>query len=96
MCQRSADMGIGVPFNIALLTRLIAHCCGLECGELIHVMGDYNIYLNHEKALREQLKREPYEFPKLKINTCSMDIDDFHLELVNYVSHKPIKMNMSI
>lgn len=103
MYQRSADMGLGVPFNVAsyaLLTRLIAHCCGLKCGEFIHVIGDCHVYQTHEEALREQLTREPYEFPKLKIKTDNMDIDKFsfeHFELVDYQYHaSSIKMKMAV
>lgn len=69
--QRSADIGLGVPFNIAsysLLTMLIAKFCKLEPGEFIHVIGDAHIYNNHVDALTTQLSREPYKFPKLIIN----------------------------
>eukprot|EP00124_Ichthyophonus_hoferi_P003015 Ihof_evm5s235 gene=Ihof_evmTU5s235 len=70
MYQRSADMGLGVPFNIAsysLLTIMIAHICGLKPGEFIHVLGDAHVYSNHVDALKEQLLREPKEFPTLNI-----------------------------
>jgi len=102
MYQRSADMGLGVPFNIAsysLLTHLIAKCCGLQPGEFIHVIGDCHVYLNHEDALREQLEREPRAFPKLVIKGDNVDIDKFKyedLELVDYNPHKAIKMDMAV
>ena len=66
MYQRSCDLGLGVPFNIAsyaLLTRLIAHVCGLRAGDLIHVLGDAHVYANHVEPLREQLKNQPRHFP---------------------------------
>lgn len=66
MYQRSADLGLGVPFNIAsyaLLTRLIAHCCNLLPGELIHVLGDAHVYSNHVEPLQQQLKNTPRHFP---------------------------------
>jgi len=68
--QRSCDMGLGVPFNIAsyaLLTKMIAHVTDLDCGEFIHTMGDAHIYLDHLEALQVQLGREPRAFPKLFI-----------------------------
>lgn len=67
MYQRSCDMGLGVPFNIAsyaLLTCLVANVCGLKPGEFIHTLGDTHIYLNHIEPLKEQLKRQPKPFPK--------------------------------
>ena len=70
MYQRSADMGLGVPFNIAsysLLTILLAHIVGLEPGEFVHVIGDTHVYINHEEALREQIEREPRPFPTVGI-----------------------------
>ena len=100
--QRSADMGLGVPFNIAsyaLLTHLIAKCCGLKAGEFIHTLGNAHIYLNHIDAVKEQIKRTPYEFPNIKINADKNDIDDFKfedIELVNYKCHDKIKMKMSV
>ncbi len=102
MIQRSADMGLGVPFNIAsyaLLTHLVAHACGLQCGDLVHVMGDCHVYRNHENALWEQLKNEPRPFPTLKINTTNTDLDKItfeDLELVGYDPHKAIKMDMAV
>jgi thymidylate synthase len=70
MYQRSADLGLGVPFNIAsyaLLTCLLAHVTGLKRGDFVHVIGDAHVYKNHMGALREQLTREPLLFPQLKI-----------------------------
>lgn len=102
MYQRSADMGLGVPFNIAsysLLTCLLAHCTDLEPGEFIHVIGDAHVYKDHIEPLKEQLKRKAKEFPKLKINTTNKNITDFSfsdLEIVDYKPHKSIKMKMSV
>lgn len=102
MYQRSADIGLGVPFNIAsyaLLTRLIAHVTGLKPGDFVHVMGDTHIYKNHVELLKTQLERVPKPFPKLHIKTDNRDIDsfkfeDFHLE--GYNPYPTIKMEMSI
>jgi dihydrofolate reductase/thymidylate synthase len=102
MYQRSADMGLGVPFNIAsysLLTCLIAHCTDLEPGEFIHIIGDAHIYKNHIDPLKKQLKREPREFPTIKINTENKDITKFLYEdlvIENYKPYKSIKMKMSV
>lgn len=102
MYQRSADMGLGVPFNIAsyaLLTRIIAQCCNLKCGDLIHVIGDAHVYLNHEEALKEQLKNTPRPFPTLNINTENRDVNKFtyqDFELVEYNPHQAILMKMEI
>lgn len=66
MYQRSADLGLGVPFNIAsyaLLTLMMAQVCGLKPGELVHVLGDAHVYLNHVEPLQEQLQRSPRAFP---------------------------------
>ena len=101
MYQRSCDMGLGVPFNIAsysLLTRLIAQVCGLKAGEFVHTLGDYHIYNNHIEPLKEQLKREPKPFPKLFIDPSITDIDKFefsHFTLEGYKPHPTIKMEMS-
>lgn len=102
MYQRSADMGLGVPFNIAsyaLLTHMIAHVTGRQPGDFIHTIGDAHIYLNHVDALQEQLKREPRDFPTLRINPAKTNIDDFvfeDLEVIGYNPHKPIKMEMAV
>lgn len=102
MYQRSCDMGLGVPFNIAsyaLLTHLIAHVTGLHPGELHLCLGDTHVYLNHVGALRQQLTRVPYSFPLLKIKSDSQDIDTFtfdDLELVGYVCHPPLPMEMAV
>ena len=100
--QRSCDIGLGVPFNIAsysLLTCMIAHVCDLKPGEFSYCMGDAHIYTNHVEALRKQIKREVYETPLLNIKTKNKDItkftsDDF--ELLNYTYHSSIKMEMAL
>jgi dihydrofolate reductase / thymidylate synthase len=102
MYQRSCDMGLGVPFNIAsysLLTCMIAHVCGLKPGEFVHTMGDTHVYSNHVEPLREQLKREPRPFPKLRIKRTVDSIDDFTMddfEIIGYKPHGPIKMRMAV
>eukprot|EP00546_Thalassionema_frauenfeldii_P008418 CAMPEP_0178921796 /NCGR_PEP_ID=MMETSP0786-20121207/15769_1 /TAXON_ID=186022 /ORGANISM="Thalassionema frauenfeldii, Strain CCMP 1798" /LENGTH=485 /DNA_ID=CAMNT_0020596033 /DNA_START=92 /DNA_END=1549 /DNA_ORIENTATION=- len=102
MYQRSADMGLGVPFNIAsyaLLTHLVAQVCGLKPGDFVHTIGDAHVYLNHVEALKQQLKREPRAFPKLKINPEKKDIDSFcfeDFEVIGYKPHKTIKMKMAV
>jgi len=108
MYQRSADMGLGVPFNIAsyaLLTHLIAHVCGLEAGSFIYTLGDAHIYLNHIEAMQTQLDRKPYIFPTLVLPEYeknkteieyleSLTYDD--LKLVDYKCHEKIGMLMAI
>ncbi|KAL4981996.1 hypothetical protein BDW68DRAFT_192531 [Aspergillus falconensis] len=103
--QRSCDMGLGVPFNIAsyaLLTHIIAHATNLNPGKLIHTMGDAHVYLDHVEALEEQLTREPTDFPELKIkreDRGSGVIDGWkeeEFEVIGYAPHKPIKMKMSV
>jgi dihydrofolate reductase/thymidylate synthase len=102
MYQRSCDVGLGVPFNIAsyaLLTRLVAQVCGLRAGELIMVMGDVHIYQTHVKALEEQLQRDPNDFPILRINPNKKDIDEFSFqdfELVGYYPQDKISMPMAV
>eukprot|EP00752_Nemacystus_decipiens_P001422 g1402.t1 len=102
MYQRSADMGLGVPFNIAsyaLLTRLVAQACGLKAGDFVHTIGDAHVYVNHVDALREQLKRKPRPFPTLSINTEQTDIDSYEfkdLEIKGYLPYKTIKMKMAV
>ncbi|KAG7188393.1 hypothetical protein KM043_008044 [Ampulex compressa] len=100
--QRSADMGLGVPFNIAsysLLTYMIAHVTGLKPREFIHTMGDCHVYLNHVSALEEQIKRIPRPFPRLKITRNIEDIDSFtssDLELIDYNPHAKICIPMAV
>lgn len=102
MYQRSADMFLGVPFNIAsyaLLTFLLAQVCNLTVGELIISFGDAHIYNNHIDQVKEQLLRKPYNFPSLKLNTDIKDITKFtmkDIELVNYQSHDAIKAPMAV
>lgn len=102
MYQRSADIGLGVPFNIAsysLLTILLAHVTGFKPGEFVHVLGDAHVYSNHICKLEAQLDREPRPFPTLKINTNKRNIDDFvidDLELVGYNPHTAISMAMAV
>ena len=104
MYQRSADMGLGVPFNIAsyaLLTHMIAKVTGRKPGDFVHTIGDAHIYLNHVDALREQLERSPRAFPKLKFRDGKAydDIDGFvfeDFEVVGYRPHATIKMKMAV
>ncbi|KAK9480006.1 thymidylate synthase [Lipomyces japonicus] len=100
--QRSADMGLGVPFNIAsyaLLTKMIAHVCGLEAGEFVHTLGDAHVYVDHVDAVKIQLSRTPRPFPKLRIARTVTDIDDFKFEdfvLEDYKPMSKIDMKMSV
>ncbi|KAH9696282.1 Bifunctional dihydrofolate reductase-thymidylate synthase [Citrus sinensis] len=102
MYQRSADMGLGVPFNIAsyaLLTCMIAHVCDLAPGDFIHVIGDAHVYRNHVRPLEEQLQKLPKPFPILKINPEKKDIDSFVSEdfkLIGYDPHQKIEMKMAV
>lgn len=99
--QRSADVFLGVPFNIAsysLLTHLVARECGLEVGEFIHTFGDAHIYSNHIDAVKTQLERDSYDAPTLKINS---DKDIFNLEyedleIINYTAHPAIKAPIAV
>ncbi|OAF69754.1 hypothetical protein A3Q56_02493 [Intoshia linei] len=101
--QRSADMGLGVPFNIAsysLLTFMLAHITNTEPGEFIHTIGDAHVYVNHVEPLKQQIVREPYQFPNIEFLNPSkiVNIDDFTMDnivLKNYQCHKPIKMDMA-
>jgi len=104
--QRSCDMGLGVPFNIAsyaLLTHILAHAAGLGPGEFVHCMGDAHVYSDHVDALRVQLDREPRDWPTVRFNTPGggglkeveqMKVEDIVVE--GYKPHAGIKMEMSV
>lgn len=102
MYQRSCDMFLGVPFNIAsysLLTHMIAQVCNLKVGEFVHTLGDAHIYLNHINQVKEQLKREPLPLPTLWLNPEKRHIDHFTMDdirLENYQSHETIKAEMAV
>jgi len=102
MYQRSCDMFLGVPFNIAsysLLTHMIAQVCNLGVGEFVHVLGDAHIYLTHVEQVKEQLKREPLPAPQLLLNKDILDITKFtmaDIRLDNYQSHGAIKAEMAV
>jgi thymidylate synthase len=100
MYQRSCDMFLGVPFNVAsysLLTYMLAHVTGLKPGGFIWTGHDCHIYENHKDAAIEQMKREVFQFPQLKINPSVKNLDDFRFEdfeLVDYQSHETIKADL--
>lgn len=102
MYQRSCDLFLGVPFNVAsysLLTHMIAQVCGLGVGEFVHVLGDAHIYLNHVEQVKEQLSREPLPAPTLWINPKVTDITKFTMEdfrLDGYTSLASIKAPMAV
>jgi thymidylate synthase len=102
MYQRSCDMFLGVPFNIAsysLLTAMIAQVCDLSVGEFIHTLGDAHIYSNHVEQVQEQLARNPLSAPQLRLNPAIKDITKFtmaDIELVGYQSHSAIKADMAV
>jgi thymidylate synthase len=102
MYQRSADVFLGVPFNIAsyaLLTLMIAQLCQLKPGEFIHTLGDAHLYLNHLAQAKQQLARQPFPLPQMKLNPARTSIFDFDyddFELYNYQAHPHIKAEVAV
>ncbi|MDX9905643.1 MAG: thymidylate synthase [Bacteroidales bacterium] len=100
--QRSCDIFLGVPFNIAsyaLLTLMVARVTGLQPGDFVHTLGDAHIYLNHIEQVKLQLSREPYPLPEMKVNPERTNIFDFvfdDFELVDYQCHPHIKGEISV
>lgn len=100
--QRSADIFLGLPFNIAsyaLLTMMMAQTCELQLGEFVHSLGDTHLYTNHFEQAELQLSRKPYPLPQMSINPDVKSIFDFHFddfELVNYQAHPHIKAKVAV
>jgi thymidylate synthase len=100
--QRSADIFLGVPFNIAsyaLLTMMVAQVCDLTPGDFVHTFGDAHLYSNHLEQVNEQLSRTPHPLPQMKLNPAVKDIFSFRIddfELVNYLAHPAIKAPIAI
>jgi len=100
--QRSADIFLGVPFNIAsyaLLLLMVSQVTGLTPGDFVHTFGDVHIYSNHFKAIKEQIKRKPKKFPKVLLNQKVKNIDDFKfedIEVIDYNPHPPIKAEVTV
>ena len=100
--QRSADVFLGVPFNIAsyaLLTQMVAQVCNLKPGDFVHTLGDAHLYLNHLEQAKQQTSRQPYPLPQIRINPSVASINDYQYEdfkLVNYLAHPHIKADISV
>ncbi len=100
--QRSADVFLGVPFNIAsyaLLTHIVAHVLGREVGEFVHTFGDVHIYDNHIAQVKEQIAREPLPLPRITIDPSVKTLDDFrpeHVTLHDYEAHPPIRAKLTV
>lgn len=99
--QRSGDVGLGVPFNIAsysFLTHILAKHCGLEADEFVYFLGNAHIYEEHMEQLEEQIHREPYAFPKICFTTKHDNIEDYSIDSIQwtepYLHHMPLKMKM--
>ena len=100
--QRSADVFLGVPFNIAsyaLLTMMMAQICHLKLGDFVHTFGDVHIYTNHMEQVKLQLSRTPYALPTMKLNPERREIEEFVFDdftLENYQCHPPIKADVAV
>ncbi|MCB1610248.1 MAG: thymidylate synthase [Xanthomonadales bacterium] len=100
--QRSADVFLGVPFNIAsyaLLTAMVAQVCDLAPGDFVHTLGDAHLYLNHLEQAELQLTREPYALPQLRLNPERRQLEDFRfddIEIIGYQSHPAIKAPIAV
>jgi len=100
--QRSADVFLGVPFNIAsyaLLTHMMAQVCGLQAGTFVHTLGDAHLYNNHLEQANLQISRKPLQLPRLKLNPEVMEIDQFDfddIEIIGYQHHEHIKAPIAI
>ena len=100
--QRSGDVGLGVPFNIAsyaLLTMMIAQVCDLKPGKFVHTLGDAHLYLNHLEQAKLQLSRKPFKLPSIKIDSSVKNLEDFKysdFEILDYESHPAISAPISV